>query len=85
MQGVKARVGTTEQGAHEPQRLTPRERGILAKVAQGASNKEIGRDLNLAESTVKIHVRHILRKLNLVSRVQAAVYAVEHSIGSREP
>jgi two-component system nitrate/nitrite response regulator NarL len=85
VQGVKARVGTTEQGAHEPERLTPRERDILAKVAQGASNKEIGRDLNLAESTVKIHVRHILRKLNLASRVQAAVYAVEHSIGSREP
>jgi two-component system nitrate/nitrite response regulator NarL len=65
--------------------LSPREQDILRGIARGASNKEIGRDLNLAESTVKIHVRHILRKLNLVSRVQAAVYAVEQSIGGREP
>ena len=85
VQGVKARAGAAEPGARDPERLTPREREILARVAQGASNKEIGRDLNLAESTVKIHVRHILRKLNLAGRVQAAVYAVEHSIGCREP
>ncbi|MBL8528083.1 MAG: response regulator [Burkholderiales bacterium] len=85
VQGVKARAGTAEKGVHEPERLTPRERDILARIAQGASNKEIGRDLDLAESTVKIHVRHILRKLNLASRVQAAVYAVEHGIGGREP
>lgn len=84
VQGVKARA-TAEKGVHEPERLTPRERDILARIAQGASNKEIGRDLDLAESTVKIHVRHILRKLNLASRVQAAVYAVEHGIGGREP
>jgi two-component system nitrate/nitrite response regulator NarL len=85
VQGVKARAGAAGPSIRDPERLTPRERDILARVAQGASNKEIGRDLNLAESTVKIHVRHILRKLNLASRVQAAVYAVEHSIGSREP
>jgi two-component system nitrate/nitrite response regulator NarL len=87
VQGLKATAGTAgtaEHGVHDPERLTPREREILARVAQGASNKEIGRDLDLAESTVKIHVRHILRKLNLASRVQAAVYAVEHSIGSKE-
>ena len=85
VQGVKAKAGTVDQGARDPERLTAREREILSMVAQGASNKEIGRDLNLAESTVKIHVRHILRKLNLAGRVQAAVYAVEHSIASREP
>ena len=48
------------------------------QLASGASNKEIARKLDLAESTVKIHVQGILRKLNLASRVQAAVYAVEH-------
>ena len=48
--------------------------------AKGASNKEIARGLNLAESTVKIHVQNILKKLNLSSRVQAAVYAVEHGL-----
>jgi two-component system nitrate/nitrite response regulator NarL len=55
--------------------LSPREREILAHIARGASNKEIARALNIAETTVKIHVQHILRKLDLNSRVQAAVYA----------
>jgi len=55
--------------------LSPREREILGHIAKGASNKEIARALDIAETTVKIHVQHILRKLNLGSRVQAAVYA----------
>ena len=59
--------------------LSPREREILAHIARGASNKEIARALDIAETTVKIHVQHILRKLNLSSRVQAAVYAAERS------
>jgi two-component system nitrate/nitrite response regulator NarL len=54
--------------------LSPREREILAHIARGASNKEVARELGIAEATVKIHVQHILRKLNLSSRVQAAVY-----------
>ncbi|CAG9270197.1 response regulator [Paraburkholderia unamae] len=56
--------------------LTAREREIVRELARGASNKEIARTLDLAESTVKIHVRNILRKLNLSSRVQVAIYAV---------
>lgn len=56
-------------------RLSPRERDILREIARGNSNKEIARTLDIAETTVKIHVQHILRKLNLTSRVQAAVYA----------
>jgi two-component system nitrate/nitrite response regulator NarL len=55
--------------------LSPREHEILGHIARGASNKEIARALDIAETTVKIHVQHILRKLNLSSRVQAAVYA----------
>jgi two-component system nitrate/nitrite response regulator NarL len=55
--------------------LSPREQEIIALIAQGASNKGIARTLGIAETTVKIHVQHILRKLNLSSRVQAAVYA----------
>ncbi|SDB84881.1 response regulator [Paraburkholderia lycopersici] len=58
--------------------LTARERDIVRELARGASNKEIARALDLAESTVKIHVRNILRKLNLTSRVQVAIYAMEH-------
>jgi two-component system nitrate/nitrite response regulator NarL len=62
--------------------LSPREREILVLLARGASNKEIARDLGVAESTVKIHVQHILRKLDLTSRVQAAVWAAEHGLAS---
>ena len=65
------------------ERLSPREREILRFLAKGASNKEIARALDVAESTVKIHVQHILRKLNLTSRVQAAVYAVEAGLAER--
>ena len=66
--------------ANDASKLSPREREIIAKLARGDSNKEIARELKLSESTVKIHVQGILRKLNLSSRVQAAVYAVEHGM-----
>jgi two-component system nitrate/nitrite response regulator NarL len=61
--------------------LSPREREILVQIARGASNKEIARVLSIAEATVKVHVQHILRKLGLASRVQAAVYATERDLG----
>ncbi len=61
--------------------LSARELETLALIARGASNKVIARELDIAETTVKIHVQHILRKLNLSSRVQAAVYAASHGIG----
>ncbi|MEY3746730.1 MAG: hypothetical protein RL194_189 [Pseudomonadota bacterium] len=64
----------------ETNKLSPREAEIIVMLAGGASNKEIARTLDLSESTVKIHVQGILRKLNLASRVQAAVYAVEHGL-----
>jgi len=64
--------------------LSAREREILVALARGASNKEIAREFELAESTVKIHVQNILRKLNLTSRVQAAVYAVEHGMSKKD-
>jgi two-component system nitrate/nitrite response regulator NarL len=60
--------------------LSPREREILRAIARGASNKEIGRELGIAETTVKIHVQHVLRKLDVSSRVQAAVIASEHGL-----
>jgi two-component system nitrate/nitrite response regulator NarL len=55
--------------------LSPREMEIVCLIAKGCSNKEIARTLNIAETTVKIHVQHVLRKLNLSSRVQVAVFA----------
>ena len=60
--------------------LSPREREILLLIARGDSNKLIARELDIAETTVKIHVQHILRKLGLSSRVQAAVYATNHRL-----
>mgnify|MGYP005751705511 FL=1 len=57
--------------------LTEQERRILELIAGGLSNKLIGRELDIAEGTVKVHVKHILRKLGLRSRVEAAVWAVE--------
>jgi two-component system, NarL family, nitrate/nitrite response regulator NarL len=57
--------------------LTERERQILDHLARGASNKAIARTLDISHDTVKLHVRHILSKLNLSSRVEAAVFAVE--------
>ena len=63
-----------------PGKLSPREREIIVMLAHGASNKEIARVLSLSESTIKIHVQGILRKLNIAKRVQAAVYAVEHGL-----
>ena len=60
--------------------LSPREHDILRGIARGESNKEIARALGIAETTVKIHVQHVLRKLSISSRVQAAVLATEHGL-----
>lgn len=60
--------------------LTQRERETLQWLAKGASNKVIARGMGVAESTVKVHVQNILRKLELHSRVQAAVFAIEHGL-----
>jgi len=72
----------TTPHAQDLNKLSSREREIIIMLARGVSNKEIARDLDLAESTIKIHVQGILRKLNLTSRVQAAVYAVKNGLVS---
>ena len=59
--------------------LTEQERKIVERIAAGKSNKLIARELNIAEGTVKVHVKHLLKKLNLKSRVEAAVWAVERN------
>ncbi|MDP1682785.1 MAG: two-component system response regulator NarL [Burkholderiales bacterium] len=56
--------------------LTEQEKKIIERIAAGKSNKLIARELNIAEGTVKVHVKHLLKKLNLKSRVEAAVWAV---------
>jgi two-component system nitrate/nitrite response regulator NarL len=62
--------------------MTPREREILCQLAGGLSNKAIARQLGIADGTVKLHVKAILRKLAVRSRVEAAVLAVEHGLCS---
>ncbi len=68
-------IGAAAFEPDAPLTVSPREREILAQIAKGASNKEIARALGIAETTVKIHVQHILRKLGLNSRVQVAIFA----------
>ncbi|CAI08102.1 two-component system response regulator NarL [Aromatoleum aromaticum] len=63
--------------------LTEQEQRILERIAAGLSNKLIARELGIAEGTVKVHVKHVLRKLNFRSRVEAAVWAVANQRGER--
>jgi len=63
--------------------LSPREMEVLRELSRGDSNKAIARSLSIAETTVKIHVQSILRKLKLSSRVQAAVFASERGLSAK--
>lgn len=80
----RLRTPASSSQTPEYESLTPRERETLSWLAQGASNKQIAREMDVAESTIKVHVQNILRKLNLHSRVQAAVYAVENGFDKLE-
>lgn len=61
-------------------RLTPREMEVLQELAKGLSNRDIAQSLSIAENTVKNHVRNILEKLHLHSRMQAVLYAVRQNL-----
>lgn len=84
MAGVLAKVvqgeGPSRHRRDRFSELTPRELEILCHLAEGQSNKGIARDLGITDGTVKLHVRSILRKLQVRSRVEAAVLAVEEDI-----
>jgi NarL family two-component system response regulator LiaR len=67
--------------ARDASRLTPREREVLALIGRGLSNKRIAFELGLSEKTVKTHVAHVLSKLGVADRTQAAVYAVRAGLG----
>jgi len=82
---VGGKEGAPERAARHPAapfaELTPRELQILECIADGSSNKVIARELDITDGTVKLHVKAILRKLGMRSRVEAAVSAVEHGLG----
>ncbi|QEP44094.1 response regulator [Ectothiorhodospiraceae bacterium BW-2] len=70
---------------HPAEQLTRREMEILCLVAEGQSNKMIAKNLGISDGTVKLHVKSILRKLEVHSRVEAAVIAVENNYCGRQP
>lgn len=80
-QGTPVRVAEQPAGAQAIDKLSPREKEILTLIAKGQSNKLIARELDIAETTVKIHVQHIFKKLDLSSRVQVAVLAASLGLG----
>ena len=84
MTAVLAKVVQGETSAVRSQpgfgELTPREAEILCHLAEGQSNKVIARELGISDGTVKLHVKSILRKLRVHSRVEAAVLAVEQGL-----
>ncbi len=90
--GTLARIVRGETGASEatPRRsapfaeFTPRELDILEHVAKGLSNKVIAKTLSITDGTVKLHVKAILRKLGIHSRVEAAIIALEHGLGKKK-
>jgi two-component system, NarL family, response regulator DevR len=63
-------------------RLTARERQVLNLVGSGYTNHEIANELAITANTAKVHIRHILEKLNLRNRHQAAAFAVQHRLSS---
>jgi len=75
----RIRAHRDDAPASEP--LTDREREVLALVAKGHSNKEIATLLDITERTARTHVSNILGKLDLASRTQAALWAIEHRMG----
>ncbi|MBA3623162.1 MAG: two-component system response regulator NarL [Methylibium sp.] len=78
--GLLAHALTAPPGTPQSIDLTEREREILSLIARGLSNKEIARELGISDATVKVHIKHLLRKLNLKSRLEAAVWALQSPV-----
>ena len=72
--------GPTRRGRARPEQLTRREREVLALIARGRSNKRIALELGISEKTVKTHVGHVLAKLGVTDRTQAALLAVQDGL-----
>jgi two-component system, NarL family, response regulator LiaR len=79
---VQAIADDARPRIEEPERLTRRERDVLELIARGRSNKRIALELGISEKTVKTHVGHLLAKLGVSDRTQAALMAVEEGLVS---
>jgi DNA-binding NarL/FixJ family response regulator len=77
--GVKVELAA-DQTLKNKDDISGREREVLQLVCQGATNREIAESLIVSEHTVKVHLRHILNKLNLRNRQQVAAYAVQEGL-----
>jgi DNA-binding NarL/FixJ family response regulator len=73
------------RGAGHADRLTPREQEVLGLIARGLPNKLIARELEISEKTVKTHVGHVLAKLGVTDRTQAALQAVREGLVDPRP
>jgi DNA-binding NarL/FixJ family response regulator len=80
--GQEAPEAAEEAAVEDPFGLTPRERQVLTLLARGATNKEIGAELFMAEKTASVHVSRILSKLDVRSRTQAAAVAHRHGLAA---
>lgn len=83
VQGKSETSAEPDEAAHALSELTPRETEILGHIAEGKSNKVIARELDISDGTVKLHVKSILRKLGMHSRVEAAVLAVQNGLDKK--
>ncbi|MDQ7129474.1 response regulator transcription factor [Mammaliicoccus sciuri] len=77
---VQSVISESEQKPHRENKLSKRELEVLAELVKGKTNKEIAETLFVSEKTIKTHVSHILNKLKVSDRTQAAVYAMEHQL-----
>jgi NarL family two-component system response regulator LiaR len=85
---VGARLLRHLRGQRATEGLTPREHEVLVRIGHGQSNQEIATDLHVSVETVKTHVSHVLTKLQLQDRTQAAIYAISRGLvltGERPP
>jgi NarL family two-component system response regulator LiaR len=82
---VQAIADDARPRIEEPERLTRRERDVLELIARGQSNKRIALELGISEKTVKTHVGHLLAKLGVTDRTQAALMAVEEGLVGPRP
>jgi two-component system nitrate/nitrite response regulator NarL len=76
--------GNIANSTYKPSELTSRELEIIKLLAQGKPNKLIARELNITEATVKVHVKNLLKKLSLNSRLEAALWAISNKLATVE-